>query len=48
MEDIVSYAVPFGVIGRMANSWIISQRIKSIFEFRKEVLDKLFVNTKNQ
>lgn len=48
MEDIVSYAVPFGVIGRMANSWIISQRIKSIFKFREEVLDKLFVNTKNQ
>jgi ligand-binding SRPBCC domain-containing protein len=48
MEDIVSYAVPFGVIGRLANSWIISQRIKSIFKFREEVLDKLFVNTKNQ
>jgi ligand-binding SRPBCC domain-containing protein len=42
MEDIVTYAVPFGFIGRIANSLIISKKIKSIFEFRTNVLIKIF------
>jgi ligand-binding SRPBCC domain-containing protein len=42
MEDIVTYAVPFGFIGRLTNSLIISKKIKSIFEFRTHVLNKMF------
>jgi ligand-binding SRPBCC domain-containing protein len=42
MEDIVIYAVPFGFIGRIANSLIISRKIKSIFNFRTQVLNKMF------
>ena len=42
MEDIVTYAVPFGFIGRIANSLIISKKIKSIFDFRTQVLNKMF------
>lgn len=42
MEDIVSYAVPFGLIGRIINGIIISKKIKEIFHFRKQVLEKMF------
>jgi ligand-binding SRPBCC domain-containing protein len=42
MEDIVSYAVSFGVVGRIVNNLIISKKIKSIFEYRTEVLNKIF------
>ena len=43
MEDIVNYAVPLGFIGRLANNLIISKKIKSIFEYRTEILNKMFV-----
>jgi len=42
MEDIVSYVVPFGLLGRIANKFIISKKINEIFNFRKEVLVKMF------
>jgi ligand-binding SRPBCC domain-containing protein len=42
MEDIVSYVVPFGFIGRIINSLIISKKINDIFNYRKEVLVKMF------
>lgn len=42
MEDIVSYVVPFGIIGRIVNSIIISKKINEIFNYRKEVLVKMF------
>ncbi len=41
MEDIVSYAVPFGVFGRIANRLIISKKINDIFSFRSEILKHL-------
>jgi ligand-binding SRPBCC domain-containing protein len=42
MEDIVSYAVPFGFIGRIVNSIIISKKISEIFNYRRKVLEKIF------
>ena len=42
MEDIVSYAVPFGYLGRIVNSIIISKKINEIFEYRRIVLEKMF------
>jgi ligand-binding SRPBCC domain-containing protein len=42
MEDNVTYAVPFGFIGRIANSLIISKKINQIFSFRSRVLLELF------
>lgn len=42
MEDIVSYVVPFGFIGRIINSLVISKKIHEIFNYRKEVLFKMF------
>jgi hypothetical protein len=42
MEDIVSYAVPFGFIGRIVNSIIISKKINEIFYYGRKVLDNMF------
>ena len=38
MEDIVSYVVPFGFIGRILNSTIISKKINAIFNYRRGCL----------
>ena len=36
MQDIVSYALPFDPISRMMNKLIVGNKVKKIFEFRKE------------
>lgn len=42
MEDIVSYVVPFGFIGRIMNAMVISKKINEIFNYRREVLVNMF------
>lgn len=42
MEDIVSYALPFDPISRPLDNLIVGKKVKKIFEYRKEVLTKLF------
>jgi len=42
MTDIIDYAVPFGILGRMMNSILISSEIEKIFSFRAEKIKELF------
>lgn len=42
MSDIVSYQPPFGILGDIANSIIINQKLKEIFDYRQKVLTQLF------
>jgi ligand-binding SRPBCC domain-containing protein len=42
MQDIVSYALPFDPISRPLNKLLVGNKIKKIFEFREEVLKKIF------
>ncbi len=42
MEDIVSYAVPFGLLGRIMNYFIISKKISDIFNYRSDRLKHIF------
>lgn len=42
MTDIVDYSLPFGIIGIFAHSLIIRKKIKKIFNFRHQTLEKLF------
>jgi len=44
MEDIVSYALPFDPLSRPLNKPLVGKKVKKIFEFREEVLKKLFTN----
>lgn len=42
MEDIVSYVVPFGFVGRVMNKLVVEKKINEIFAFRSDVLNSLF------
>lgn len=42
MRDILTYALPFGIIGRLANQMVVSKQIDSIFAFREFVLKNKF------
>jgi len=42
MKDTVIYGIPFGFIGRIANSLFVRKEVANIFIYRKEVTDKLF------
>ena len=40
--DHVRYALPFGVLGSIAQKLLVQQRLKHIFDFRRQTLEKLF------
>ncbi len=42
MRDRVEYSLPFGVLGRMMHSLIVRRKLKRIFDYRFNVLEKLF------
>ena len=42
MTDIVNYAIPYGFIGRMANSLFVKKKLKRVFDFREEAIGRLF------
>jgi len=45
-HDELEYAIPFGLLGRLANFLFVSREVKSIFKYRSKVLDEHF-NRKN-
>ena len=47
MEDIVDYALPFGLIGKMAHAVLVQSKLQEIFEFRREKLLALFGTLKS-
>lgn len=42
MEDIVHYAMPWGVLGRLVHLLFIRGRLNAIFDFRREYLEEFF------
>ncbi len=42
MDDILTYGLPFGFIGNIANSLYVAEKVKSIFEFRRAKVIALF------
>jgi len=42
MNDVVHYALPFGFLGRMMNSLIVKNKLKSIFDYRHRKIEELF------
>ncbi len=42
MDDIISYALPLDPFSRPINKLIVAKKVRGIFEFRKEVLKKIF------
>ncbi|MDX1683852.1 MAG: SRPBCC family protein [Saprospiraceae bacterium] len=45
MEDILEYALPFGVLGQLVNSLLVSRRIDQIFEYRYKKINEIFNNS---
>src|SRR5690606_10242320 len=44
MTDELKYKLPFGFIGKIMHSLIVRKKIKDIFNYRRQILHKLFVN----
>ena len=42
MSDIVSYQPGFGILGSMANSFFIKQKLQEIFDYRRKALKDIF------
>ena len=42
MTDIVNYAIPYGIIGRLANTLLVTKQLKHVFTFREKEIMKLF------
>jgi ligand-binding SRPBCC domain-containing protein len=42
MHDIVHYVIPFGIIGRILNYLLIENKLKAIFNYRFDFLEKKF------
>ncbi|GAA4099667.1 SRPBCC family protein [Mucilaginibacter panaciglaebae] len=42
MADILNYAIPYGVIGRLSNSLLVRKKILKIFAYREKMINGLF------
>jgi ligand-binding SRPBCC domain-containing protein len=42
MKDTVDYALPFGVLGALANPLFVRPSLRRIFTFRRQVVEELF------
>lgn len=42
MTDVIQYELPLGWLGKIVEKIIVRDKIKSIFEYRKNILNKIF------
>jgi len=42
MKDVITYALPFGWLGRIANHLMVRPKLKKIFDFRETALERIF------
>ncbi|HDR05408.1 MAG TPA: CDP-paratose 2-epimerase [Candidatus Marinimicrobia bacterium] len=42
IEDTVTYTIPFGILGRILHTLFIRKKLRKIFEYRKDIIEKLF------
>ena len=42
MTDLVTYQPPMGLIGNLANRFVIRKKLDEIFSYRKKVLEEIF------
>ncbi len=42
MKDILYYAIPYGPIGRIANSVLVAKEIQQIFTYREKAINEMF------
>ncbi len=42
MKDLLTYGLPLGMLGSVANSALVRQRLREIFDYRKRKIVELF------
>ena len=42
MNDLLTYGLPMGILGRMANTIYVADKLQEIFEYRKKKVIELF------
>jgi ligand-binding SRPBCC domain-containing protein len=42
MNDILTYAIPYGPIGRLSNTIFVGKQVKKIFDYREKAIIELF------
>ena len=42
MNDILNYAIPYGIIGRLGNSILVGKQIRKIFAYRENAINEMF------
>jgi ligand-binding SRPBCC domain-containing protein len=42
MKDIVNYAIPFGPLGRLANTIMVKRKLEEIFNYRFKRVEEIF------
>lgn len=42
MTDIVTYALPLGLLGRIAGGMFVHRKVREIFDYRYQILEKHF------
>jgi ligand-binding SRPBCC domain-containing protein len=42
MTDILHYAIPYGVFGRLANAMFVGKQVNEIFTYREKAVNELF------
>lgn len=42
MNDLLTYGLPMGILGRMANQIYVANKLEQIFEFRKKKIIEIF------
>ncbi|WP_344757828.1 SRPBCC family protein [Mucilaginibacter dorajii] len=42
MNDILNYAIPYGVIGTFTNKIFVGKEVKKIFAYREKAIEKMF------
>jgi ligand-binding SRPBCC domain-containing protein len=43
MTDIVSYELPFGILGKLAQPLLVKKKLDQIFAYRFKIVDELFI-----
>lgn len=44
MGDVVRYALPFGLLGRMAHAWVVKADLEGIFDYRARKVSEFLGN----
>jgi ligand-binding SRPBCC domain-containing protein len=42
MSDIVSYELPYGILGKIAHPILVQRKLNEIFDFRFEIVEEIF------